>query len=398
MRQRLIDAGYLLVDTVQEHGEFAIRGALIDLFPMGSATPYRIDLFDDEIETLRTFDPETQRSIDRIDRIRLLPAREHPFDQESISRFKQRWRETFDVDYTRCPVYQDIASGIAPAGIEYYLPLFFEHSCATLFDYLPDNLLLIEQDGLHNAATQFWQEVQSRYQERAFDVQRPVLPPEQLFLPPDQLAQALHRYPTLRLQEAAEAVRPGRDNLPCAQPPALTAAAGASDPLAPLAELSRNSGQPLLICAESAGRREALLELGRRAGLQLREYSGWHAFASNPAPLGITIYPLELGLNLVDSLQVVTETQLFGQQVFQRRRRQREQSDSDPGDPSPVGTGDRRPGGPHRPRGGSLPGAANHRDRRRGERISHPGVRQQRSALCAGLLAAPDQPLFRRRG
>ncbi len=329
MRQRLIDAGYLLVDTVYEHGEFAIRGALIDLFPMGSDTPYRIDLFDDEIDTLRTFDPETQRSVDKIDRIRLLPAREYPFHKDAINRFKQRWRETFDVDYTRCPVYQDIASGIAPAGIEYYLPLFFEDSCATLFDYLPENVLLVQQSGLNEAAHQFWQEVQSRHEERAFDVQRPVLPPEQLFLPPDQLAIALRAFPALRLNEQAEEQRPGRDNLPCAEPPALTAAPGASDPLAPLAALTQQSEQPLLVCAESAGRREALLNLARRAGLSFREYDDWHAFVADPAPLGITTYPLERGLNLVDSLQVVTETQLFGQQVFQRRRRERDQSDSD---------------------------------------------------------------------
>ena len=329
MRQRLIDAGYLLVDTVYEHGEFAIRGALIDLFPMGSATPFRIDLFDDEIDTLRTFDPETQRSIDKIDRIRLLPAREYPFHKEAISHFKQQWRETFDVDYSRCPVYQDVASGIAPAGIEYYLPLFFEKQCATLFDYLPDNLLLLQQSGLHEAANQFWQEVQARYQERAFDLQRPVLKPEQLFLPPDQLNMALRHYPSLRLNEAPEELRPGRDNLPCAQPPALTAPAGAADPLTPLAELADKTRQPLLVCAESAGRREALLNLASRASLRFREYDNWHAFIADPAPLGITTYPLELGLNLPDSVQVITETQLFGQQVFQRRRRQREQNDSD---------------------------------------------------------------------
>jgi len=328
MRARLIDAGYSLVDTVYEHGEFAIRGALIDLFPMGSDTPYRIDLFDDEIDTLRTFDPETQRSVEQIERVRLLPAREYPFNKEAINRFKQRWREQFDVDYTRCPVYQDVASGLTPAGIEYYLPLFFDH-CATLFDYLPDNTLLIQQSGLNDAARQFWQEVQSRHDERAWDVQRPVMAAEQLFLPPDALNIALRAYPIIRLSPDEEERRPGRDNLPCEMPPNLTVGQGSNNPLALFGKLHEESAQTLLLCAESAGRREALIELAGRAGLKLREYGGWSEFVADPSPLGICVYPLEQGLNLRESLQVVTETQLFGQQVFQRRRREREQTDSD---------------------------------------------------------------------
>ena len=123
MRTRLEASGYRYVDTVYEHGEFAVRGALIDLFPMGSKLPYRIDLFDDEIETLRTFDPETQRSIDKVESIRLLPAREFPLQKEAVTRFKARFRERFDVDFRRCPIFQDLSSGITPAGIEYYLPL-----------------------------------------------------------------------------------------------------------------------------------------------------------------------------------------------------------------------------------------------------------------------------------
>ncbi|WP_432695382.1 transcription-repair coupling factor [Marinobacterium sp. YM272] len=327
MRKQLTDAGYSLVDTVYEHGEFAIRGALIDLFPMGSDTPYRIDLFDDEIDTLRTFDPETQRSVDQIERIRLLPAREYPFHQEAITRFKQRWRESFDVDYTRCPVYQDISSGLTPAGIEYYLPLFFD-DCATLFDYLPTDTLLVQQSGLNQAAQQFWQEVESRYEERAWDVQRPVLKPDTLFLAPDALNLALKAYPGLRLNPEPEEVRPGRENLPCQTPPSLTVSQGTQDPLALFKQLHQSGSQSLLLCAESAGRRESLITLAKRSGLKLREYPSWKAFENDPAPLGITVYPLENGLNL-DDIQVITETQLFGQQVFQRRRREREQTDSD---------------------------------------------------------------------
>jgi transcription-repair coupling factor (superfamily II helicase) len=139
MRTRLEASGYRCVDTVYEHGEFAVRGALIDLFPMGSKLPYRIDLFDDEIETLRTFDPETQRSIDKVQSIKLLPAREFPLQKDAVTRFKARFRERFDVDFRRCPIFQDLSSGITPAGIEYYLPLFFDET-STLFDYLPQTL------------------------------------------------------------------------------------------------------------------------------------------------------------------------------------------------------------------------------------------------------------------
>ena len=151
MRARLEAAGYRCVDTVYEHGEFAVRGALIDLFPMGSDTPFRIDLFDDEIETLRTFDPETQRSVDKVESIRLLPAREFPLDKKSVTDFRGRFRERFDVDFRRCPIYQDLSTGITPAGIEYYLPLFFEES-ATLFDYLPADTQVFSLPGIEKAA------------------------------------------------------------------------------------------------------------------------------------------------------------------------------------------------------------------------------------------------------
>ncbi len=154
MRTRLEASGYRCVDTVYEHGEFAVRGALIDLFPMGSKLPYRIDLFDDEIETLRTFDPENQRSIDKVQSIRLLPAKEFPLQKDAVTRFKARFRERFDVDFRRCPIFQDLSSGITPAGIEYYLPLFFEET-STLFDYLPQDTQVFSLPGIEQAAENF---------------------------------------------------------------------------------------------------------------------------------------------------------------------------------------------------------------------------------------------------
>ena len=163
MRSRLQASGYQCVDTVYEHGEFAVRGALLDLFPMGSEAPYRIDLFDDEIETLRTFDPETQRSNEKVESIRLLPAREFPLDKKARGDFRARFRERFDVDFRRCPLYQDLAGGIIPAGIEAYLPLFFEET-SSLFDYLPEDAQVFSLLGVDAAAEVFWQDIRSRYE------------------------------------------------------------------------------------------------------------------------------------------------------------------------------------------------------------------------------------------
>jgi transcription-repair coupling factor (superfamily II helicase) len=179
MRMNLDAAGYRCVDTVYEHGDYAVRGALLDLYPMGSRLPLRIDLFDDEIETLRTFDPDTQRSIDKVERVHLLPAKEFPLDKAALTGFRARFRERFDVDYRRCPVYQDLSEGLVPAGVEYYLPLFFEE-LHSLFDYLPANTLLFSLPGIEASAEHFWTDVRNRYQEQGVDRTRPLLSPAEL--------------------------------------------------------------------------------------------------------------------------------------------------------------------------------------------------------------------------
>ena len=220
MRLRLEAAGYRCVDTVYEHGEFAVRGALIDLFPMGSALPYRIDLFDDEIETLRTFDPENQRSIDKVESIRLLPAREFPLKKEAVTGFRARFRERFDVDFRRCPIYQDLSTGITPAGIEYYLPLFYEET-ATLFDYLPEDSQVFSLPGIEQAAEQFWNDVRNRYEERRVDPERPLLPPAELFMPVEDCFARLKLWP--RVVASQQDVEPGigRERFPAQALPEL---------------------------------------------------------------------------------------------------------------------------------------------------------------------------------
>ncbi|MDH1104549.1 transcription-repair coupling factor [Pseudomonas otitidis] len=329
MRLRLEGAGYRCVETVYEHGEFAVRGALIDLFPMGSDLPYRIDLFDDEIETLRTFDPETQRSVDKVESIRLLPAREFPLDKKAVTDFRGRFRERFDVDFRRCPIYQDLASGITPAGIEYYLPLFFEET-ETLFDYLPGNTQVFSLPGIEQAAEQFWSDVRSRYEERRVDPERPLVPPAELFLPVEDCFARLKASPRVVADPSDLAPGVGRERFPTRALPDLAIEGKASEPLAALRRFLEEFPGRVLFSAESAGRREVLLELLARLKLRPQEVAGWPGFVASSERLAITIAPLDEGLLLDEpALALVAESPLFGQRVMQRRRRERR---SDGGD------------------------------------------------------------------
>ncbi|WP_044875078.1 transcription-repair coupling factor [Pseudomonas sp. LFM046] len=323
MRLRLEAAGYRCVDTVYEHGEFAVRGALIDLFPMGSDLPYRVDLFDDEIETLRTFDPETQRSIEKVESIRLLPAREFPLDKKAVTDFRGRFRERFDVDFRRCPIYQDLASGITPAGIEYYLPLFFEES-ATLFDYLPADTQVFSLPGIEQAAEQFWTDVRNRYEERRIDPERPLVPPAELFLPVEDCFARLKGSPRLVLSQEDIETGVGRERFSARALPDLAIQAKATEPLAALRRFIEEFPGRVLFSAESAGRREVLLEMLARLKLRPQEVEGWPAFIASSERLAITIAPLDEGLLLDDpGLALIAESPLFGQRVMQRRRRER---------------------------------------------------------------------------
>jgi transcription-repair coupling factor (superfamily II helicase) len=319
LRLRLESAGYRFVGQVMEHGELAVRGSIIDLFPMGSRSPFRIDLLDDRIDSLRTFDPETQRSAARVERVRLLPAREFPLDATGIARFREAWRERFAGDPSASPVYRDVSRGLAPAGIEYYLPLFFEQT-ATLFDYLPASTLAVAIEGLPDAAHAFWREAQERYEQARHDRERPLLPPADLFLPPDQVLGALRAFPQVTL--VAEGHGAGTTAYATAEPPALAVDARAQDPLAALRRfLAGRHGRTLLV-AETAGRRETLLELFRDHGLQPAHVSGWAELLATREPFAIAVAPLEAGTLIDDPpIAVITEAQLFGERALQRRRR-----------------------------------------------------------------------------
>ena len=320
---RLLEAtGYHRVATVFEHGEFAIRGSLMDVYPAGSEWPLRIDLFDDEIESLRTFDPETQRTETQVDSIELLPAREFPFTKASISEFRVRWHERFDVDHKACPVYRDICDGIAPSGIEYYLPLFFEQ-CSTLFDYLPAHARLITFDGLIPLADRFWREVNSRYESRRVDPERPLLAPNEIFVPVNELFNRINALPRTELGVGDSHA------LPAIAPPAVPVDAKSETPLQALSTYLLSKPTKLLFAVESAGRREILQELLRKIDIQPTACENWSGFLSSQEGLNITVAALDQGLQLTEpNIAIITESQLFGERVQQRRRRKTSQ-DSD---------------------------------------------------------------------
>lgn len=332
VRKQLEENGYRCVGTVLEHGDFAVRGAIFDIFPMGSDAPYRIELFDDEIDTLRTFDPETQRSLDKVEGIRLLPGREFPLDQAGIKRFKESFKETFDVDHRHCPLFQDVSAGIASAGIEYYLPLFFT-SMATLFDYLPTNTLVINREPLQEAAEHFIAECNHRYDELGHDIRRPILRPHKVFLPVEEFNQRLGEFRRLSIQQANEEEKAGRVNLPFSEPADLTINSKAQQPLAKLETHiinCRADKRRVLFCAESAGRKETLLELLGRIRAQPRSVDTWEDFLTQDAELCITVSPIGQGLELNEPrISLVTEPQLFGERVMQARRRKRSDDSND---------------------------------------------------------------------
>ncbi|MEQ1437806.1 transcription-repair coupling factor [Fontimonas sp. SYSU GA230001] len=295
-RERLVAAGYQSVSEVQAQGEFAVRGALIDLFPMGSETAYRIDLFDDEIETIRSFDPETQRSQDKVTEIRLLPAREFPTDRDGIETFRGNYRETFAGDPARSRIYSEVSRGLMPGGIEAWLPLFFPaQTTATLADYLPENALLIALDDLDAALVEDWRQIEERYERYRGDIERPLLKPAALFHTPAQALQNIAGFARIELAGGD----PGVEVL----------ASGAEAVRGALAARADR----VLFVAESAGRREALLAWLKPLGILPRDYADWAAFAGDSKRYGITLGPIQNSFRLsADGITLVSETQVFG--------------------------------------------------------------------------------------
>jgi transcription-repair coupling factor (superfamily II helicase) len=329
VRLRLSTAGYRAVDQVREHGEFAIRGSIVDLFPMGSDTPFRIDLFDDEIDTIRTFSTENQRSLEKIDKIQILPAKEFPLNDIAIERFRQAWRERFTGNPLNCAIYQDITEGICTPGIEYYLPLFFQQT-QTIFDYLPDNALIIQIGNTHAKAEEFWHEIHTRYEQRRHDISRPLLEPQTLYIPTAEIFNRVKAYAQIKIQ--SEAVSENIHNINFATQPtlALNVDHKAEKPLKSLEDFLINYDGRVLFCAETTGRREVLLQLFQTIKLAPKTYLSWDDFLADKATYGITVAPLDDGLTLeTPAITLIAETQLYGNRVMQRRRRKVSVQDTD---------------------------------------------------------------------
>ncbi|HYM34460.1 MAG TPA: transcription-repair coupling factor, partial [Steroidobacteraceae bacterium] len=330
-RQRLIAAGYANTSQVMAPGEFAVRGSLLDLFPMGSEAPFRIDLFDDEIESIRTFDPETQRSGERVKEIKLLPAREFPLNSEGVQAFKRRFRTKFLGDLSRMSIYRDIAEGAPPPGIEYYLPLFFD-ATVSLFDYLPANTTIANEAELSELAAAAWSEIEERFNQRGHDSERPILPPHELFLNAAELEENLTRFERIAISrvELDPLTQSGPlHNFATGAPPHVRIDQRSDEPARELFTFLQNFPGRVLIAAETAGRREMLLDLLNNHRLSARTFETWADFLASDARLALTVAPVATGLLLRDPpLALIAEEQLFGERARQERRRRR--ADRDP--------------------------------------------------------------------
>ena len=325
-REGLLHAGYEAVEQVYQSGQFAVRGSLLDLYPTGLPHPIRIDLFDDEIESLRTFDPDSQRTTGELGALQLLPAREYPADAGDLDQLRRALRLRFDGDMRQVPVYQELRAGHHPQGLEQYLPLFFEET-ESLFDYLAAPPRVVLQDGVTEAMTAFEAQTQDRYEQRRHDLERPVLSPEELFFPVKTVLEPLAERAVVQLAGGAEDVRE-REHFATDLPPEL-----------PIHERGKTGSEALLdyvaawpgrilFAADTPGRREALGDTLRAFGLQPQRFESWREFRADDATLGLAVLPVESGFCLGDDLAVLTESQLFGSRA--RRITESRRDDRDP--------------------------------------------------------------------
>ncbi|MGD8911779.1 MAG: transcription-repair coupling factor [Candidatus Thiodiazotropha sp.] len=330
-RRRLEHAGYQCVSQVFSHGEFAVRGSLLDIYPMGSQLPYRIDLFDDEVDTIRSFDPESQRSSDKVPGIEMLPAREFPMDEAGITRFRRNYRTRFEGDLQQSLIYQDVSDGRIPSGLEYYLPLFFDQT-ETLFDYLPQQHMVVELETVREQAASFFTDVEERFEERRHDLERPLLAPDQLYIPADELASRLKQGNSISLSAHKVAARSkgyaAVVNFNTQLPPPVAFQARSKDPANLLRNFLDTKPMRVLFIAEGAGRREMLLATLRDLQIDPKVVPNWEAFLNSGIKIGLCVAPLEQGLWLEEQgIALITETQLYGERVRQERRRRKVSQD-----------------------------------------------------------------------
>ncbi len=313
-RVTLLEAGYEAVEQATDPGQFAVRGSVLDIYPSGSKLPHRIELFDDEIETIRSFDAESQRSIETCSSVRLLPAREFPTDAEALKRFRREFRLRFDIDTGNCPLYQDLRQGLQPQGLEYYLPLFFENT-NNLLDYIRHCVSIILVGEVAIAAAAFELQLNSRFEQRRHDVQRPILAPDELYYSWQELQQRLNEYSCVHINEQAKLS--STHEFISGPPPDLFFHEKSGQPAKQLSQWLQ-ANPHTLIAADSPGRREVLSDTLRAFKLPIKVVDSWQEFVAGSTP-ALTVLPLETGF-VAEHITVLTETQLFEGRVRQQRR------------------------------------------------------------------------------
>ncbi|PXX42822.1 transcription-repair coupling factor [Aquitalea magnusonii] len=336
LRADMVTAGYNHVTQVMAPGEFSIRGGLVDLFPMGSPLPYRIDLFDKEIDSLRTFDPDSQRTLYPVPEIRMLPAREYPADESGVTAFRQHYRERMEGDPSKSRIYKEVSANLFPAGIEYYLPLFFDQT-ATLFDYVGESALVVLHRDVAGAADTFWKDVQNRYHMAQGDPERPVLPPADVFLRQDEFLGRIKPYSRIEIPASGDA------DSASLMLPDLAVERRADNPLHKLAHYLQHSGQRVLLTAESLGRRETMVQFLHEHGIKPQLIDHWQEFASGNMPLALVVAPLYSGFaQQQPPLSIITESELYQHiaRSHTRRRHVKMSSDSMLRDLAEVKSGD----------------------------------------------------------
>ena len=317
-KNRLVDNGYLYVEKVMNPGEFAMRGGIIDIFPMGSIVPYRIDFFDNEIESIRTFDVDTQRSLYPTNKIKLLPARECPLDEESVGIFRNNYREKFEGDLSKSKIYKSITKSTPFAGMEWYLPLFFEQT-NSIFDYIePKDAVLLLGDTA-KAASDYWSETASRYRLYAYDTERPILEPNEFLIPPDQFFKKIKDYPQIKKHK--DRIKSIKD---------IAIDRDESPPLHKLSKLISKSTQRILLCAEGLGRRESLADLLQQSDIQFKLVEDWNAFIDSHEKVCLIAGPLHDGFSYSNYL-IITENEIFPNFVRQIKKSKRNKSFSSDG-------------------------------------------------------------------
>ncbi len=329
-RAHLINAGYHAVNNVLEHGEFSVRGGLLDIFPMGSRVPFRIERFDDSVESIRVFDPETQRTVKKLGHIHILPARECPLDEKGIAHFRQAFRDAFPGNPSLCPIYESITEGQYPQGVEYYLPLFFEKT-ATLFDYLPKSTKVCFVNHAKAQAEQFWDEINTRYEDRKLDPIRPALPPESNYLTPTALFTQAKLFNPQRMQHAPDKSLAHATNFNTKKAPELPVLRKTDKPLQKLLDYLNSTSDRVIFLVESTGRREALLDLLTPDNIHPTVHDHFQACLASTDKMNLVIGPLTEGVLLADAnISIITESQLFGEQATpQQRAREKRAIDPD---------------------------------------------------------------------